>query len=358
MSKEAIPFSLNEDYKEAILEEFQKNPDIMSITRNVFDDQTLDGRSHQGRAVKKFLSEQNLEYKTVMDINPPKSKSRELTSEQKAFLLSDNIENGIIALDAARLCFKDRSIQSLSIEHRMVMDFLKEFRKDLTEEQPVTEKWIAPKALSRAIKKVNDWAGTNFDELTMPTKQKRGCEKLLIYLQSVRFRETVNQFSTYSDRELFESEFVRASWDKPDLTVDEQNLYINMCSNYVRLKHVQRRLDKLNALLNNAEDQQDLTIRLTEIIKATSDELNQCEKRIEALANGLNGSRQKRLQEKGENGGSILALVEAFQEKEERDRMVLMAELQNKLIEEEADRLESMDELKARVLGISKHEII
>ena len=38
--------------------------------------------------------------------------------------------------------------------------------------------------------------------------------------------------------------------------------------------------------------------------------------------------------------------------------MIMMAEMQNKLIEEEADRLESMDEYKARILGISKKEIL
>lgn len=356
MSKDAIPFNLSEDNKKDILEEFKNTPDVMAITRKVFEDETLDGRSYQGRAVKKFLSEQGKEYKTCVD--RPKGSQLELTDEQKQLLLSNNIESGISALDAAKLCFKNRSLLSLSTEHRLVLDFLKEYRPDITEEQPVSEKWVAPKALSRAIKKVNDWAGTNFDELTMPTKQKRGCEKLLLYLQSVRFRETINQFSTYSDRELFESEFVRVTWDKPDLTVDEQNLYVNMCSNYVRLKHVQRRLDKLNKMLNDTEQPQDMTIRMTEIIKATSEELNQCEKRIEALSKDLNGSRQTRLKERGEGGGSILALVEAFQEREERGRMVLMAQLQSKLVEEEADRLESMDELKARILGISKRELL
>jgi hypothetical protein len=355
MSKEAIPFTLDDELKRQILEEFEKTPDLMTITRIVFQDESLDGRSHQGRAVKKFLSELNLEYKTVEVSQPSK---KELTPEQKAFLLSDNIENGITALDAARLCFKDRSIASLSSEHRMVLDFLKEFRTDITEEQPVVDRWLAPKALSRAIKKVNDWTGSNFDELTMPTKQKKFCEKLLLYLQTVRFRETINQFSTHSDRELFESEFVRAAWDKPDLTVDEQNLYINMCSNYVRLKHLQKRLDSLNRQLDDMDNQQDATIRFTTLVQATAEDLNACEKRIEALANNLNGSRQKRLADKGENGGSILALVEAFQAKEERDRMVLMAQHKNKFIEEEADRLESMDELKARILGFSKQELL
>jgi hypothetical protein len=38
--------------------------------------------------------------------------------------------------------------------------------------------------------------------------------------------------------------------------------------------------------------------------------------------------------------------------------MIMMAELQNKLIEEEANRLENMDDYKARVLGISKKELL
>lgn len=356
MSKDAIPFQLSEEHKGRILEEYEKTADIMTITRNVFENQELDGRSYQGRAVKKFLAENGKQHSTV--VKEAESKLRELTPEQKQFLLSDNIESGITALDATRLCFKDRSIVSLSVEHRMVMDFLNEFRTDLKEDRPVSEKWLPPKAISRAIKKVNDWAGTSFEELTMPTKQKRGCEKLLLYLQSVRFKTTINAFSTEEDRELFESEFVRAAWDKPDLTVDEQNLYINMCSNYVRLKQIQKRIDQLNKFVSEADDIDAMTVRLADNFKVASEDLNQCERRIESLAKDLNGSRQKRLEQKGENGGSILALVEAFQEKEERDRMVLMAQMQTKLIEDEADRLESMDELKARVLGISKHEII
>lgn len=356
MSKDAIPFKLNDEHEARILEEYEKTADIMTITRNVFEDQTLDGRSHQGRAVKKFLASKGEKHTTV--VKEAKSKIRELTIEQKQFLLSDNIEAGITALDATRLCFKDRSIASLSVEHRMVMDFLNEFRADLKEDRPVSEKWLPPKALSRAIKKVNDWAGSNFEELTMPTKQKRGCEKLLLYLQSVRFKTTINAFSTEEDRELFESEFVRAAWDKPDLTVDEQNLYINMCSNYVRLKQIQKRIDMLNRFVSETNDVDGMTVRLADNFKVASEDLNQCERRIESLAKDLNGSRQKRLEQRGENGGSILALVEAFQEKEERDRMIKMADMKNKLISEEADRLESMDEFKARILGVSKRELL
>jgi len=348
---------LTDEQKEFLTKEFAKNPDLRELTQKVFNNPDIDGRSIEGRLVRNFLSKKNLTYKTSL---VEKLDEIELTKEQKEFLMSDNIEVGINALEAARLTFKDRAVQSLSTKHRVVVDFLKKYRPEIMNDDDMvtSERWSAPKSISRAIKKINDWSGVILDEVTLSTKQKRLCEKLLIYLRSPRLTNIINQYSTMSDRELFESEYVRVVWDKPDLTVDEQNLYITVCANYVRQKHIQQRMDKLNALLNDADNDRDITMRLTEIIKATSDELNQCEKRIESLTKDLNGSRQARLKEKGEQSGNIFALVEAFQDREERGRMIMMAELQNKLIEEEANRLESMDDFKARILGISKRELL
>ena len=348
---------LTEAQKNQIQEEFARNPDLKHITKTVFGDDSLDGRSKEGRAVRSFLISNNLEFTTTL---VPRVDEINLTSENKEFLMSNNIERGMNALEVTRLTFKDRGIQPLSQQHRTVMDFLRQHRPEIVDDNEMltNDKWSPPKSLSRAIKKVNDWAGQNFEEISIQTKQKKMCEKLLLYLKSPRFVHFINQYSTIADRDLFESEFVRTVWDKPDLTNDELNLYITVCTNYVRQKHIQQRIDRLNNMLNDTDNERDITLRLTELIKATSEELNQCEKRIESLTKDLNGSRQARLKARGEQNGSIAALVEAFQEKEERDRMIMMAEMQNKLIEEEADKLESMDEYKARILGISKKEIL
>ena len=348
---------LTEEQKQKIEEEFAKNPDLKHITQIVFDDDSLDGRSKEGRCVRAFLINKSLDFTTTL---VPKAEEVDLTSEQKQFLMGNNVEKGMNALEVTRLAFKDRGIQPLSQQHRTVMDYLRRYRPEIVDDNEMltSDKWSPPKSLSRSIKKVNEWAGQNFDEVNIQTKQRRMCEKLLFYLKSPRFVHFINQYSTIADRDLFESEFVRTVWDKPDLTNDELNLYITVCTNYVRQKHIQQRIDKLNTMLNDTDNERDLTMRLTELIKATSEELNQCEKRIESLTKDLNGSRQARLKAKGEQNGSIAALVEAFQEKEERERMVLMAEMQNKLIEDEANRLESMDEYKARILGISKKEIL
>lgn len=348
---------LTEDQKNQILKEFKNNPDLMYITRTVFNDPNIDGRSKQGRAVRQFLAKQNKKAKTSL---VPKVEQIELTKQQKEFLMTDNIEVGMNALEVARLTFKDKSVQPLSIKHRIIVDFLKTYRPEIVSDSEIVtkEKWTAPKSITRAVKKVNDFCGTKLDEFSLQTKQKKMLQQLIVYLKSPRFNHFINQYVTLADRDLFESEFVRAVWDKPDLTNDELNLYVTVCTNYVRQKHIQQRIDKLNALLDDQDNERDITLRLTEIIKATSEELNQCEKRIESLTKDLNGSRTARLKAKGEENGSIFALVEAFQEREERDRMIMMAELQNKLIEEEADRLESMDDYKARILGISKKELL
>ena len=348
---------LTNEQKTQITREFSRNPDLKHITQIVFQDDSLDGRSKEGRAVRSFLINNNLTFTTTL---VPKVEEIDLDAEQKEFLMSRNVERGMNALEITRLTFKDREIQPLSQQHRTVMEFLRRYRPEIVDDNEMitNDKWSPPKSLSRAIKKVNDWAGQNFEEIEIQTKQKRMMEKLLFYLKSPRFVHFINQYSTIGDRDLFESEFVRTVWDKPDLTNDELNLYITVCTNYVRQKHIQQRIDKLNTMLNDTDNERDLTMRLTEIIKATSDELNQCEKRIESLTKDLNGSRQARLKAKGEQNGSIAALVEAFQEREERDRMIMMAEMQTKLIEEEADRLESMDDYKARILGISKREIL
>ena len=348
---------LTNEQKTQITREFSRNPDLKHITQIVFQDDSLDGRSKEGRAVRSFLINNNLTFTTTL---VPKVEEIDLDAEQKEFLMSRNVERGMNALEITRLTFKDREIQPLSQQHRTVMEFLRRYRPEIVDDNEMitNDKWSPPKSLSRAIKKVNDWAGQNLEEIEIQTKQKRMMEKLLFYLKSPRFVHFINQYSTIGDRDLFESEFVRTVWDKPDLTNDELNLYITVCTNYVRQKHIQQRIDKLNTMLNDTDNERDLTMRLTEIIKATSDELNQCEKRIESLTKDLNGSRQARLKAKGEQNGSIAALVEAFQEREERDRMIMMVEMQTKLIEEEADRLESMDDYKARILGISKREIL
>jgi hypothetical protein len=70
---------LTEDQKNMILEIFEKDPNILNITKIVFKDESLDGRSKEGRAVTKFLATNGLKAKTT---KREKSKKIDLTEDQ------------------------------------------------------------------------------------------------------------------------------------------------------------------------------------------------------------------------------------------------------------------------------------
>ena len=55
---------------------------------------------------------------------------------------------------------------------------------------------------------------------------------------------------------------------------------------------------------------------------------------------------------------SIINLVQMWKEEESRIKLLKMAEMRKKTIEKEIDRLSTMDEVKCKILGISKDEIL
>lgn len=352
---------LTDEQKERALELFEEFPDLNVLVKKISGDENLDGRCKLGRDLRSFLARSGKDY--AVKGNSAKGGITELTENQRKFLMSDAINAEMSPLEIARLTFKNEEIKTLTSEHRIVLKFLGEYRSDIIDHSALLAdgKWQKPACLLSVITKVNKWCNLELsrDESQIPNKERKGLQKLLNYLQGYKIWSTINSFNTQDDRDLFESEFVRATWDKPDLTAEELNQYMMVCSNYVRAKHIQRRLDSFHVMMEN-EDLAvgDISIKLTEHCKAINEELNACEKRITDLVLKLNGTRSERIKQLQNNNANILALVEAFQNKDERDQMVLAADMRSKLIEEEATRLESMDEFRARIFGISMGELI
>jgi phage gpG-like protein len=352
MKKQVV---LTDSQKEVINDNIDKIPDLTELTRRVFGDEQLDGRSREGRAVRAYLAEQELEYSTK---HVYKKEDVELSQAQKEFI-RNNSAPGVSSLELAKLCFSDTKIKHLSKEFWAVHNFINEEGLDVFEgESALSVKYSPPKAESKVLKKINDCVGTEITEEKMTVQYKRCIESLRKFLSAPRFLQVIETYTSIDDRDLFEAEFVRATWDKPDLTTDEINLYINVCMDYIHLKRIQSAMNKLNRMFDEAEEQQDLTVRLAELLKTKSEEYNQCEKRMESLISKLQGDRSKRIQNNVQKNASILNLVQLFQEEEERLIMVKMAEMQKKSIEKEADTLEKMPDWKARVLGVSKRDVI
>ena len=247
-------------------------------------------------------------------------------------------------------------MKRLSNEWRAVNDILGQDREAPADESLAT--YASPQAISRIIKKINDSTGYGLEENKMSRNQRTCCDRLRINLSNSRFVAIVNNYINSRDKGLFEQEFIRLTWDKPDLTPDELNLYMNVCKEIINLELITSHLQKLNDMFESADDQDEMSIRLAEIIKAKSSEYHQCETRIENLTKKLQGDRGARLANKQRDTASFLSIVQLFQEEEERQNMVRIVEMQKQVIKKEAQKLEGMAAWKARVLGIGIEDVL
>lgn len=347
---------LTEQQQKFITDNADKISDLIELTRQTFNNEKLDGRTKEGRAVRKFLVDNNLKYKTT---EKEKREEIEFSQEQREFIIQ-YAKEGMSAYEISKVLFPEVNVTNLSKEVLEIAKFIEDidFKLLHPNESAMNAQYFAPKSISRVLKKVNEYCQQELIEKELTRNDLDNLESTLRFLAAPRFIQVINTYSAMDDRTLFEAEYIRSVWDKPDLTSDELNLYINVCMDYIHLKNISRAIDKLNRMFEDCEDQQDMTVRLAELLKTKSEEYNQCEKRQETLIARLNGDRKERIKNKHKDNASILSLVRVFQNENDRQRMVDMAEKQKLLIEQEAANLENMDIWKARVLGISKEDVI
>jgi hypothetical protein len=348
--------NLTEEQKQYIKNNMSKISNLNELTQKCFRDNDLDGRTKEGRSVREYLIENNIDYKTTR--RRPQDKI-ELSDSQKDFIIQQ-AEEGLSSLEIAKLIFPKKQVKPLSNEQRTVLAHINEINPDFVPSQDYASvnDYVAPKSSSRVLKKINDATGLALEENKLNRQNQICVKRLQINLSNSRFLKIINNYLNKQDRELFEQEFIRLSWDKPDLTADELNLYLNVCKEVINLEVVSALLNKLNDMFDVNGEQTEVTLRLSDIIKTKSQEYHQCETRIENLTKKLQGDRAERMKKNQKDSASFLAIVQMFQEEEERKNMVHMAEMQKKLIKKEAERMEGMAEWKARILGISQDDAI
>ena len=186
-------------------------------------------------------------------------------------------------------------------------------KKEKRKKREDKNSYSPPSSFSECIDLVNEYTNNEFSEKELKVVDRKSLESVHKFLRSPRFVQIINTYNKQEDQKLFEAEFIRATWDKPDLSADEINLYVNVCVDYINLKNIQSHMEKLNVMFEEADEQQELTVRLSELLKTKSEEYNQCEKRQESLIQRLAGDRAKRISQKQDQNASILSLVESFQ---------------------------------------------
>lgn len=358
---------LNDEQKLLIITTWNENkdnpPSLQDLTQKVFPDiPNIDGRSVYGKAVKKFLASRDLKVKTKSEYTP---KDRlEFTQEQKDFI--SNNASKMSFVEIAKQLFNNYSLTNLSIEARSVEDYLNtlpvQIRNVVAEEDEATqvsEGYKPPKNIERALVRVNKYVldGINKDKIT--TKQKKEMTSLISYLHTYRFLHQIDTYPDLVDRELFESSFIRYTFDKSDLTQEEVDQYIVLATEVVISSNIQETIQTLQEQIDMEVDSgQKIPMTLVEAVTSARTEYNQSVNRQQKLLNDLKVKRSERLQNQVKENASILNLVQMWKDEETRKEMIKMADMRREVLKSEIGRLSSMDDVKARIFGLTEEEVL
>lgn len=356
---------LNDEQKKVILDCWNQGAtDLKELTISVFGGE-FDGRSKQGRAIKKYLASLNLKPKPAQVY---KHKDRpELTDDQKQFI--QNNVGKMTAIEVARVLFSNDKLRNVSPESKAVIEYYESQGLDpysadgaTIEESEEVSEWRAPISFDRTLTRINKFVVGGPQKENLKPEDKRRIHALMAYLQNYRFGHQANSFREESERLLFESTFVRYTFDKPDLTQEEVDQYMLLATESVMGSRIQRRVERLQSLLDEQADQTEegarVSMALVEAIGKAQGEYNACVKRQQDLVNSLKQKRSDRLNKQINETASVVSLVDVWKEEESRLQLLKIAELQKKAVEDEVERLWNMDAVRSKILGLSKEEAL
>jgi hypothetical protein len=342
---------LTPEQKQFIAENW-KNMDFISLVREAFHNKELNGRSKEAKLVQKFLGTGKTKKEKIATL--------ELTGSQKEYI--ENTVDLMTPHEMAKIIFDNKDLKPISKEVDLINSYVKTLNKkeQFPHEDYAQEDYRPPDQISAVVAKVNKFLGKDINHKTMPTIQRKTMEAVRNFLNAPRFLQTINSYISQRNRDMFEQEFVRSVFDKPDLTPDELNIVITMCQLYNQQVTLHRHLDMLNIKYEENLNEQDgkISMALAEMVKAKSAELEKCNKAISDLVKFLSGERSKRQEKQGAGNVSIARLVEWVRDEAERKKALQRAELQTQEDEAEVKRLEEISDTKARILGISKSELL
>lgn len=353
---EELP-ELTKEQEEFILNNWDKM-DLLSLTKACFPDiPNIDGRSKYGKAVKKLMAEKNLTIRTTEFI---KAATIVLTDDQKEYIRNNS---EMRPMEIAKIIFQRSDIKPLSREFKAVYAYMREcgITTKAEDEPPQDEVYKSPNTLDKIVAKVNRYCSLQLDENKLRPEDKRNMLALLRYVKVYRFGYQINTYLTQVDRELFESSFIRYTYDKEDLLQEDVDQYIDLCSQIVTNAQQDRYIQWLEAEYRTAmEDGNKSKTSYTsvEMINGCKDKLNQGKLRQEKLYNGLVKSRGDRKQGQIAESSSILRLVEAWRMKEKRDELIELNSKQKIVEKKEIERIESLDDVTALIAGVSKEELL
>lgn len=334
-------------------------PSLKELTEKLFKE-GLDGRSLEAKAIKKALSKHKLQARTTAD----PVREIELSEAHKSYIRNNARTTPV--LEMARNIFANAELTALHAETRAVQAYRAVVITNLgfvpneIGEAP-TAPYKPPTTLNEALDRVNAYINFSYDRDKLTPTHKKHLSTLIGYMHTYRFIAQMNNYASENDRKLAEDAFLRATFDKPDLAQEEIDQYIEYANQVVNGFKVQRRSEQLSQQLENISNSNDdnikISMSLVEAIGKASTEYHQCLARQQKLLDDLKEKRSARVSKQVKDTASILNLVQLWREEESRAELLAHAAREQKGVAEEIERLSTLSDIKARILGLTKDEI-
>lgn len=343
-------------------ENWDKKP-IKDIVMKISGNKDLDGRSDLGREIKQYISDQHGGAPKTTKFE--KQGKIELNEEQKEAIRA-SLSKGNKPLEITKILFNNFALGPLTKEFRAVYKFAGECDPSLIkdEDQIAEERYKIPNSLINLVTRVNkaipnpkNIVEPLIDRNAITNEQNKKLTSLLRYLQIPRFEYEANQLTKVMDRIVFETTFIAYTYDKSNLEPEQIDQFVSLTSKIVETSQLRRSVQKLEDLITEElEDTKKLNQGLVDFLTSQRDKLNQFEERQRKLYESLVVSRAKKEDKFKEDNGSVIALMQAWQNEETRIQLIQLADKEKELEKDQVNEISSLDRLQILVAGISKNE--
>jgi len=358
------PLEVTEEHIKKAEDAFSKGGDKFNakeLIEYVTGIEGIDARSKFGKELMLRLDE--------IGINPRRShqyipqRLHELTAEDQAFIRNNS--NRLSWMECAKNLFGDK-VQPLSMQGRATKAFYDAIPPEnrfQSENDLTGKKYLPPKNVDRILHRTNKYITPLIDKDKMTNSQKLDLQALMRYMCTNRFVYQINAYKTIEERDFFEGLFVRYAHNKPDLTEEEVDQYILLCievligtKNRETYSSLQKLLD--DTIQSGDDNASKIRMGLVESINSYEGEYDKCVKRQNLFKKDLQGRRADRINQKKENHGSWLPIIEAFKIEDTRKKMVDLAAKRKERLKDSFHEYADMDAFKAEIYGITEEEII
>lgn len=356
---------LTEDQKKLILDNFDKM-NLLNLTRMIFKNDDLDGRCNEGKAVREFLSVQGKQIKTTKYEKIP---LQELTDEQKKFIEKSVAAQNSRPIEIARILYNDPRLAANTVQFRTVYEYVKKVdpnQANLADEPVDTKEYKPPQNIQGIAGRVNQYVSTGetkgtYNPNDLKPSERKKCQKLMGYMDSPRFIYQASSYEKKIDRTLFESEFIRFTYDKEDLTPEEVTQYVSLCAEIVDeaqsnriLSHFQTEVEA--GFSSGDDEKKKYSVSLSENLSAWRNKCEASKKQQNALLSKLTESRAERIEGRLNQNASVSNLVDLWINEESRNKLISLALKEKAEDKDEVNRLSDYESFISLIAGQSKDE--